>query len=191
MPIVNDNKVISDMTCTEIFEHIGRRQVLALMFHDHMRDLYDFLNLHGFKCWHHHQYMSESEEFLKTKHYFMSTHNKLLNIGDTGQPESVIPESWYNYTRLDVTPQLLKQHVETSFNSYKNWEEETQALYQECSKALLDMGNIADAEKVNCLIKDVTCELKMLYKIMLKLRTTGYDVIYILDMQHWMHKKYK
>ena len=191
MPVISTEKAISEMNCTEIFEQIGRRQVLALMFHDHMRDLYDFLNLQGFKCWHHHQYISESEEFLKTKHYFMSTHNKLLDIGDTGQPESVIPDNWYGYTRLDVTPQLMKQYTESSFTSYKNWEEETKKMYQECYTALISRGNVADAEKVKCLIKDVNCELKMLYKIMLKLKASGYDTIYILDMQHWIHKKYK
>lgn len=189
--MIMNQKSTENMTCTEIFQEICKRQILALMFHDHMRDLYDFMNLPGFKCWHYHQYMSESEEFLATKHYFMSTHNKLLYVGDTGQPESVIPESWYKYTRLDVNAQTLKQYVEASFDSYKTWEEDTKHLYEECAKALMDMGNVADAEMVNRLIKDVTCELKMIYKIMLKLRTAGYDPIYILDIQHWLHKKYK
>lgn len=191
MPIVSQNKLISDMTCTEIFEEIGRHQVLALMFHDHMRDLYDFLNLSGFKCWHKHQYTAESEEFINTKHYFMSTHNKLLKIDDPGQPIEVIPENWYNYTRLEVTPQLLRQHVEASFNAYRSWEENTKRLYEECSKALFDMGYTADSEKVNELVKDVISELDMLYKVLLKLKASGYDVVYILEMQSWLHKKYK
>ena len=189
--VINNSKSTEDMTCTEIFQEIGKRQILALMFHDHMRDLYDFLNLSGFKCWHHHQYMTESEEFLKTKHYFMSTHNKLLNIGDTGQPKEIFPKSWYKYTRIDVTPQLVKQYVEESFNTYKSWEEDTKHMYEDFCKTLKDMGNIADANEVNRLVEDVTCELKMLYKVMLKLRAVGYDVVYILDMQSWLHKKYK
>lgn len=191
MPIVNNTKPISEMTCTEIFQEIGKHQILALMFHDHMKDLYDFLNLQGFKCWHKHQYTTESEAFIKTKHQFMCTHNKMLDIGDPGQPENVIPENWYNYTRLDVTPQLIKQYAESSFNTYKAWEEKTKALYEDYAKALMDMGNVADAQWVNCLVDDVTCELKMIYKVMLKLKATNYDIIYMLDMQHWLHKKYK
>lgn len=191
MPIVSQNKLVSDMTCTEIFEEISRHQVLALMFHDHMQELYDFLNLPGFKCWHRHQYMSESEEFVNTKHYFMSTHNKLLKIDDPGQPIRVIPETWYSYTRLEMTPQLLRQHTEASFSAYKTWEESTKNLYEECSKSLHNMGQIGDAQEVNRLIQDVTEELNDLYKVMIELKSTNYDVIHIFDMQQKLQKKYK
>ena len=46
------NKQISEMTCEEIFQTINDRQIQALMFHDEMSDLYDFLGLYGFKRWH-------------------------------------------------------------------------------------------------------------------------------------------
>lgn len=186
-----EQKSTKNLTCTEVFQEIGKRQVLALMFHDHMCDLYSFLNLSGFSCWHKHQYKSESEEFLNTKQYFMSAHNKLLDIGDPGQPEYIIPMSWYDYNRLDLTPQIVRQYTEVSFDEYKNWEEKTKSLYEKYSKVLMEMGNIADAQWINCLVDDVTCELKMIYKVMLKLKATNYDTIYMLDMQHWIHKKYK
>ena len=191
MPIVNSNKSISDMTCTEIFQEIGNHQVLAMMFHDQMIDLYDFLNLSGFKRWHKHQYKTESEEFINTKGYFMGAHNKLLRVDDPGQPEQVIPDGWYEYTRMDLNPQLVRQHVEASFKSYKSWEEYTKRLYEECSKSLIEMGHIADAEKVNQLINDVSCELKEVYEVMLKLKASNYDIVYILDIQDKLHKKYK
>jgi hypothetical protein len=179
------------MTCTDIFKEIAKRQITALMFHDQMRDLYDFLGLSGFKRWHQHHYIAESKEFHKLKHYFMSTHNKLLDAEGTKEPISVIPDDWYNYTRMDVTPQLRKQHVEASFEAYKTWEEETKKCYEEYSKALYDMGNVADALKVDCLVKDVTCELKHLYKWMLKLKAVNYDMNFILEIQPCFHKKYK
>lgn len=191
MPIINSNKAISDMTCTEIFQEIGNHQVLAMMFHDQMVDLYNFLNLPGFKRWHKHQYMTESEEFINTKDYFMSAHNQLLRIDDPGQPEPVIPDGWYGYTRMDLNTQLIRQQVEVSFKSYKSWEEYTKRLYEQCSKALFDMSYIADAEKVNQLINDVSCELKEVYEVMLKLNASNYDIVYILDIQDKLHKKYK
>ena len=186
----NTVKPVSEMTCTEIFQEVGKRQVKALMFHDKMKDLYDFLGLAGFKRWHHHQFCEESKEFQKTKHYFMSTHNKLLNCNSEA-PASVVPEDWYNYTRMDVTAQLRKQYVESSFEAYKTWEEETKHCYEDYSKALCEMGNMADAAKVDCLIKDVTCELKTIYKYLIKLRAVSYDMNYILEIQPCIHKKYK
>lgn len=161
------------------------------MFHDRMHDLYGFLNLPGFKSWHKHQYLSESEEFLNMKHYFMSTHNKLLNTDDPGQPEMVIPDTWYKYTRLDISPQIIKQYTELSFEEYKTWEEDTKKLYEECSKSLHNMGQIGDAQEVNRLIQDVTEELNDLYEIMIELKSTNYDVIHIFDIQHKLQKKYK
>ena len=184
-------KSTEDMTGTEIFQEIARRQVLALMFHDSMYDLYAFLGLTGFKCWHRHQYLSESQEFLNTKQYFMSAHNKLLDIGDTGKPKIVIPDSWYGYTRFDVTPQVVKQHIEASFNAYKTWEEESKHLYESCAKSLFDIGRVADSQKVKELVQDVTEELDELYKVMLKLKASNYDIIYILELQPEFDKKFK
>lgn len=191
MPISNNSiRTISDMNYVEIFEEIAKRQILALMFHDHMRDLYDFLNLSGFERWHNHQYISESEEFINTKRYFMSAHNELLKLDDPGEPEFIIPENWYNYTRKDVNPQVLKQYAEISFDAYKSWEEHTKSLYESCSKSLIDMGNISDSLWVEQLIKDVSSELDMLYSVMLRLRASNYDVVYMLDIQQELHKKY-
>lgn len=119
-----------------------------------------------------------------------ATHNKLLNCNSEA-PASVVPEDWYNYTRMDVTAQLRKQYVESSFEAYKTWEEETKHCYEDYSKALCEMGNMADAAKVDCLIKDVTCELKTIYKYLIKLRAVGYDMNYILEIQSCIHKKYK
>lgn len=186
-----DMKISQTMSCTEIFQSIGKRQIQALMFHDQMYDLYDFLNLPGFKQWHRHQYMAESKEFLNTKKYFMSTHNKLLNLTSAEQPDSVIPASWYSYTRFDVTSQLVRQHTETSFNDYRCWEEDTKLMYQELSKMLLDTGHVADANMVDSLIADVTSELEALYDTLLRLKATNYDSVYILDIQDSIYKKYK
>lgn len=178
------------MCAAEIFQQISKRQVQALMFHDQMYDLFGFLNLKGFRQWHRHQYKTESDQFLNTKEYLMSTCNRLLDISDAGQPKLYIPESWYEYTRFEVTPQLIKQYTELAFNKYKDWEEDTKRIYEEFSKSLLDMGNVADAEMVNCLIKDVTCELNDLYGVLLRLKAVNYDIIYMLDMQPEFLDKY-
>ncbi len=178
------------LTCTEIFQEICKRQVIALMFHDSMCDLYGFLGFSGFKQWHKHQYMEESKEFLDTKQYFMSTHNKLLKV-NAEPPESIIPERWYSYNRFDATPQAIKQHLEVSFDNYRQWEEGTKHLYEDCSKDLFDMGYIADAEKVSQLIQDVSKELDDIYNTILRLKAAGYDLVYALDIQHEFHKKYK
>ena len=184
-------KFNGNATSTEIFQEIAKRQILALMFHDSMYDLYSFLNLSGFKQWHKHQYLSESKEFLETKKYFADVHNKIINIENPGEPKLVVPESWYEHTRFDVTPQVIKQYVESSFNAYRNWEEESCAVYESCANELLNNGNVSDFAWVQKLIEDVQTELKDVYECMLKLRYSNYDSVYILDLQKEIRKKYK
>ena len=76
--------------CREIFQRITNRQIEALMFHDKMSDMYNFLGLSGFKRMHECQYFSESAEFKKTKKYFMTNHNMLLEEADV-QAKQYIP----------------------------------------------------------------------------------------------------
>ena len=66
-------------SCKELFEKIVNRQIAALMFHDKMADLYDFLGLYGFKRVHEYQYLSESIAFRGVKRYFINHHNMLLS----------------------------------------------------------------------------------------------------------------
>lgn len=121
----------------------------------------------------------------------MSVHNRLLDINDPGQPDPVIPPTWYNYTRLDINPQLVRQHVESSFDEYRNWEEETKKQLEDYAKALIEMGHIADAEQINRLIQDVSKELQELYSVLVRLKAVDYDIVYILDIQDKIQKKYK
>ena len=54
-------------SCKDVYALINNRQTVALMFHDEMADLFDFLGLRGFKRMHEYQYMAESVEHRKTK----------------------------------------------------------------------------------------------------------------------------
>lgn len=184
------NNQMSGMTCEEIFRTINDRQIQALMFHDGMSDFYDFLGLYGFKRWHYHQYKSESKEHKHTKHYFMKLHNKLIQENPT-PIAPVIPTDWFKYTRMDVTSQIKKQYTESSFKRYKEWEEETKALYVDCAKALYDMGNICDYSYVLKLIEDVKSELVCIYKYMVCMKSVDYDMNYVMDIQDKIHRKYK
>lgn len=180
----------SEMSPIEIFEKINNHQLKGIMFHDSLISLFDFLYLPGFKRWQMCQLRSESEERCEFKHYVMRNHHKLLkDAPDT--KEEIIPEDWYQYTRFDVTPQLRRQYVESAFIKYKEWENKTKVLYEQCSKVLYDNGNILDACKVQELVEDVEEELACVNKYYLKLKAVGFDSEFIYEMQEHFHKKYK
>lgn len=178
------------MTSEDIFKAIHDHQITALMFHTQMADLFDFLGLRGFKRMHEYQYLSESAEHRGLCRYYINHHNKLL-VGGHPQGPQVIPAEWGQYTRFDVTPQVRKQAVEKAFNEYREWESSTKKAYSEYSKALMGLGCVADALKINEYIKDVDQELKCLDRLLLKLKAMSFDAVGMMDMQEELHEHYR
>ncbi len=176
-------------SCKELYSAINTRQITALMFHDEMADMFDFLGLQGFKQMHEYQYRVESEEHRALKRYYISHHNCILPQEEV-YPEEVIPDEWLKYTRMDVTPPVCKQAVQKAFDQYLEWETDTKALYERCACYLLSWNKVADFNTVNDLVKDVDIELKCLTGIYLRLKSANYDSAYIESIQDHYREKY-
>lgn len=176
--------------CREVFSVIMARQITALMFHDEMADLFDFLGLRGFKRMHEYQYLAESAEHRGVSRYYMNHHGMLLDCGEL-DPITVIPDDWYKYTRDDVSATTRQQAVQRAMQQYRQWETDTKALYEKCAAHLISWKKIADFNKVNDLIKDVDEELKYLERLCLELQAVDYDCSYIETLQDKYHEKYK
>lgn len=177
-------------SCAEIFQSINARQITALMFHDQMADYFDFLGLMGFKRMHEYQYLSESAEHRALNRYYINHHNKILYSVDVASPHA-IPDDWAKYTRFDVTPQVRTQAIKRALEQYNDWECETKEFYESCAKALLEMGHIADFNKVNDLVKDVDMELKTIDRLCITLSSVGYNDVYIATIQDELHERYR
>lgn len=186
---MTNREMVQDRSCEDIYKAIRDRQVSALMFHSQMADLFDFLGLMGFKRMHEYQYFAESAEHRGLCRYYINHHNKLL-VGGHPQGPKVIPSEWGQYTRFDVTPQVRKQAVERSFNEYQEWESETKELYSQYSIALMNLGCVADSNKVCELVTDVDQELKYLDRMLLKLKAISFDAIGVMEMQEELHEHY-
>lgn len=176
--------------CTEVYKIIHARHVTALMLHDDMADLFDFLGLRGFKRMHEYQYLVESTEHRALKRYYINHHGKLLPESKL-TPVSVIPEAWTQHTRMDVTPSVRKQAVHTAMEQYLDWEHETKAIYSKMAAYLMDWQKVADFNKVNDLIKDVDMELKYLERLCIELRSVDYDPAYVGMLQDKYHERYR
>lgn len=186
----NESKVSSPRIVTDMYSAINSHMITALMLHDQMADLYDFLDLHGFKRMHEYQYLAESIERRKLKRYVLNHHNRLIMDNSVENPK-VVPVEWYEYTRFDVNPQVREQGVKRSFQKYREWEAKTKEKYCSACKILIENGSMADYEFVSELLKDVDEELKTLERLYLELEACNYDVMYVLSIQDRLHKKYK
>lgn len=174
----------------EVFTDINARQITALMFHDEMADLFDFLGLRGFKRMHEYQYFAESAEHRAIKRYYINHHGSLIPEEDL-EPVEIIPYDWYQYNRTDVPAGVRKQTVQKAMEQYKSWETETKALFEKCAHYLLEWHCIADFNRVNDLICDVDMELKYLERLCLELRAVDYSSEYVQVLQDKYHEEYK
>lgn len=175
--------------CASVFRTIVTRQTEALMFHDSMIDLFEFLGLEGYKAMHEHQYFSESAERRVIKEYYIETQDKLVELDHLTDPR-VVPEEWSRYTRFDVTPQVRKSSVEKAFEEYDQWECDTKDIYESCAKQLLEAGCLAEYDKVMELIRDVTDEIRTLELMLIDLRSVSFDAVHIADLQPVLVEKY-
>lgn len=174
----------------DVFHIINSRQISALMFHNEMANLFDFLTLKGFKRMHEFQFFCENKEHRKTERYYLSRYGKLLPHEEIERVE-VIPDDWMQYTRKDVSTSVRKQSVQTAFSQYWEWEHDTKAIFEKLAAWLITNGHVADFNMVNCLVCDVDCELKKLERLQLELKAVDYDATYIMEIQQCIHDKYK
>ena len=173
-----------------IFSEINSRFVAAIMMHGQMADYFDFLGLKGYKRIHEYQHIAESLERRKVCRYYIERHGKIIPDAFSGEVK-MIPDGWYAAKSISVGKGTKQKAVEDGFSAYREWEEETKAVYQSYAATLLEKGNVEDFMLVTSLIDDLGDELKEVDKIILDLISTGYDMVHITDSQKELNEKYK
>lgn len=173
----------------EVFNRISSRMIEGIMFHEQMSDYFDFLNLRGFKRQQEYRFLDETCELRGVHRYAINHCNRLIK-DSTITTTNYIPTNWYNYTKLDVDNSTRKQAVKDAFEKWYTWEKETKKFYEEQFKILTDSSKIADANKVNELVKKVDKELKYLTRQMLEYKAVDWNMDYIMLKQDELHKCY-
>ena len=177
-------------TPEEIFSEINNRFIGAIMMHGQFADYFDFLGLRGYKRLHEYQHLAESMERRKVCRYYINHHNALIKEGFSGEV-NIIPDAWYTAKRLSVGKSTKQKAVEDGFIEYHNWESETKSIYEKYSQKLREAGDVADAVFVEKLVEDVSAELQTAERMISDLISTGYDMVYITEIQSEIHEKYK
>lgn len=178
------------MTIEEIYSKINEHMINGLMLHDQLANYYDFLGLKGYKRCHEYHYLAENLAYRSLNRYFINHHDMLI-------PEAkftninVIPAGWYEHTREDADPATKKEAVKTGLEKWVTWERETKKLYQQMYKEAMDIGEVASACKIKCLVMDVDKELKKAERYWLNKEAIGYDLTSIIEEQSNKHDKYE
>lgn len=177
-------------TPEEIFSEINNRFIGAIMMHGQFADYFDFLGLRGYKRLHEYQHLAENIERRKVCRYYINHHNMLIKEDFSGKV-NIIPDAWYTAKRLSVGKSTKQKAVEDGFLEYHNWESETKSVYEKYVQKLRETGSVEDAISVEKLVEDVGEELKTVEQMISDLISTGYDMVYITEIQPEIHEKYK
>lgn len=177
-------------TPEEIFSEINNRFIGAIMMHGQFADYFDFLGLRGYKRLHEYQHLAENIERRKVCRYYINHHNMLIKEDFSGKV-NIIPDAWYTAKRLSVGKSTKQKAVEDGFLEYHNWESETKSVYEKYVQKLRETGSVEDAIFVEKLVEDVGEELKTVEQMISDLISTGYDMVYITEIQPEIHEKYK
>lgn len=178
------------MELKEIYNTLAEHMINGMMLHEQMANYYDFLGLKGYKRCHEYHFLAETLNYRSLNRYFINHHNMLIPEARFDN-ESVIPESWYNHVRSDVDISTKQNGVKNGLTKWVEWERDTKKLYEQMYQELLDIGEVASANKIKCFVMDVDCELKKAERYWLNKEATNYNMTMIIEEQDRKHKKYK
>lgn len=178
------------MKIEEIYSELSSHMIKGIMFHEQMADYYDFLNLHGYKRCHEYHMFDEMCGMRKLHRYFINHYNMLIPENKVGDPDA-IPKTWYQHMRNDVDISTKRNAVRTGIEKWVKWETETKDLYQRMYKELMDLGEVAAANKLACWVVDVDKELKYATRKYIMLMSVDFSLDYICMEQDDLHSKYK
>ncbi len=168
----------------ELYAIISARQIVAVMFHSDLFEMFNFLALDKFACEQKQQCKEEFMGHLKFVEHYNKYYNKLMNDNNQAYARvDILPSEWSKYTRSDVTPQVRKKAITEAFTKWLDWEKETCEILSGIAYEFLKQQNVVDYEFIKCYIKDVKKEIQEITNIILELKITDYDEMHILEMQ--------
>ena len=152
------------------------------MMHEEMANYFDFLGLDGYRKCHEDHYYDEIKNHRKLNIYYINHYNKLIYLDKIPIP-TIIPESWYSYTRQDVDIATKKDAIQKSLVKWIEWEKETKKIYEEVYCELMNVGEIGAAIFLQQFINDVDEEIIDAQKYHLNKEAIRYDMSDIIAEQ--------
>ena len=127
------------MTVEEVFGKLVARMREGVQFHRDMSDAYDFIGLYGFAREQNKHMIEEMKGCRKLAHYYLTHYHKLIMVAPV-EIHSIIPETWYKYTTMNVDMNTKQKSVKDLMGKWIEWEKSQKKLYEEMYIELTNSG---------------------------------------------------
>lgn len=175
------------MSITDVFTKMSARVIEGTMFHESLAKVYLFLNLSGYAACHEYHYLSESASYMKLCRYIANHLNTIVSpIPRTD--DAIIPKSWNMVSRSDISPQIRKEAIVSSFHEWLKWEQGTKALYEKLYKDAYELGDIAGCKFIETYILDVDSEIVYVRNELISKQAMDFDIVSIFEEQRELKK---
>lgn len=177
------------MTVEEIFKNIASHFLEGLSFHRQEAAAYGFLQLCGYQSFHEHQYIEESENYLRVINFYLSHYRKLLPEFEIKESK-VIPQNWYKHLSEDVDISTKRSAIDDLMKKWISWEIGTKNLLEKSYKELLNLDEVKSSLFISEFLLDVDEEIIFARKELDNLQAINYDMSVIIPEQKELHKEY-
>ena len=186
-----NNLTLDQVSCKDIMNEVCLRKLNGLMIHSDVSDIFNLLNLHGYKRKHEYRRFVEEKEFMEIKKWIIERHGVIPHQHLENRIE-VDPKNVKTLGhREKITKDTKQQIILGIFEELIKWEEGTLIFLNEAYKALEHHGKIADSELICELIEHTDIELKKLKREKIELMDLTFNLEYIFLKQKKIHDKYK
>lgn len=168
----------------DVFKKLSLHMLEGVMIHEEMANYFAFLGLNGYEATQANRYIEESNNLSKLHSFYIRYFGKLIPRVQISTIPQIIPDSFYNHVTNDLSTNDIRQSVKTIFEYWASWEEKTKSLFEQSYIGLRDSYNeVSSSIVVMELLKDVNVELEMVKNKLHKLRSTNFDIVYIVEDQ--------
>lgn len=178
------------MSVNDIFTEMSAHVIEGTMFHESLMKAYLFLNLEGYAACHEYHYLSESVSYARLCK-FVSNHINTVVSPIPKSDNDVIPKSWINAKRSDISPQVRKEAIRSAFHEWLQWEEDTVSLYKRLYKEAVNLGDIVSSEFIKGYILDAEGELVYARNELISKEAMDFDIVSILEEQKFLEVKFR
>lgn len=179
------------MSNIDILNKVINSKLTGVMLHDDMQQIFDFLNLRGYKREQEYRTLDEMAEYKGLCRYMINVNNVFPNKEKSERIEIKNLSALKTVYRNEIKAEQKQRIIKELFELWREWEKETIEELEIYTTKLAQINKNKDAKVTRKLLEDTVKELKYLERQIIELEDVNYELHHIYCLQNEIHEKFK